>query len=293
MRAIVTGGMGFVGSNLVDHLINAGHEVAIIDNLATSGDYFNSKANFFCRDIRKLTDDAIDELDYPCDVIFHLAALARIQPSFSRPHETLSVNAQGTVRVLEMARRLNAKVVYAGSSSFYADPHKNPYAHSKWIGEEHCKMYSQVYNLSTVIARFFNVYGKRHVRDGDNACMLGIFEKQKIDGLPITVTGNGEQRRDFTNVDDICEGLIAMSKDHWKGQIFNLGRSYNYSINEVARMFSPDSIKYIPARPGEAWETLADISETTAKLGWIPKRNLPDYVRSFMESLDEAKRILE
>lgn len=304
MNCIVTGGAGFVGSNLVDKLIDQGHRVAVFDNFATgSQDNVNPKAILYNLDIRlDLCADGpgetyldghedvpyvIGEIDFVPDVIFHLAALARIQPSFGRPHETLSVNCDGTVRVLELARRLNSKVVYAGSSSFYADPHKNPYAHSKWIGEEHCKMYNKVYGMSTCVARFFNVYGNRHVRSGDNAAMLGIFERQKMAGEPITVTGTGEQRRDFTHVDDICDGLIAMSRDAWNGEVFNLGRGCNYSVNEVAAMLKPAEIKHIDARPGEAWTTLADIAFSKEKLGWEPKRNLPEYVATFLETLNE------
>lgn len=297
MRAIVTGGLGFIGSNLVDRLVEQGHEVWAFDNLV-GGRWENTNPKSFTYhiDIREINDPDPSHQDIPyvagecwgdgkVDAVFHLAALARIQPSFSRPYETLSVNCTGTVSVLEFARATGAKVIYAGSSSFYADPHKNPYAHSKWIGEEHCKMYNKVYGVSTSIARFFNVYGKRHVREGDNACLLGIFERQKMAGQPLTVTGTGEKRRDFTHVDDICDGLIAMSKGDWNGEVFNLGRGKNYSINEVAAMFKPEKVEYIADRPGEAWSTLADLAFTKEKLGWEPKNNLPDYVESFLKSL--------
>ena len=145
-------------------------------------------------------------------------------------------------------------------------------------------MYNKVYGVSTAVARFFNVYGPRHVRTGDNAALLGIFEHQKMNNLPLTVTGSGEQRRDMTHVDDICAGLIAMADGRWNGEVFNLGRGHNYSVNEVAKMFESE-IKYIDARPGEAWETLADLSSTKDQLGWEPKKNLPDYVANFLESL--------
>jgi UDP-glucose 4-epimerase len=219
------------------------------------------------------------------DVIFHIAALARIQPSFKRPVEVISANCSGTVQMLDYARAKKSMVVYAGSSSFYFDPHANPYAHSKWIGEEHCKMYNKVFGVSVSIARFFNVYGPRHVRDGDNANVLGIFERQKMANQPLTITGTGEQRRDFTHVDDICEGLLAMAKRSWNGDVFNLGRSSNYSINEVASMFKPAEIQYLPSRPGEARETLANIDDSRSKLAWEPKRNLPDYIEEFLKGL--------
>jgi UDP-glucose 4-epimerase len=215
------------------------------------------------------------------DVVFHLAALARIQPSFDRPSETLDVNTKGTSLVCEYARKNNVKVVYAGSSSFYGGVYLNPYAFSKWQGEEICKLYSEVYGVSTTIARFFNVYGPRHLRSGPYATVIGIFEKQMLFDQPLTITGTGEQRRDFTNVKDICSALIAMSKDTWKGEIFNLGTGTNHSINELAAMYKED-VEHIDARPGEAWITLADISKTQKLLGWSPNVKLQNYISDWL-----------
>lgn len=286
MLTLVTGGGGFIGSNLVDKLIDEGHEVVVVDNFATGYPAnVNKKAKLVQEDIR---GDllAVDKLrGLKPEVVFHIAALARIQPSFKKPAETIEVNSQGTVQVLEYTKHVGAKLVYAGSSSFYFDPHANPYAYSKWIGEEHCKMYNQVYGVPTAIARFFNVYGPRHVQDGENAAVLGIFERQRRNNETLTVTGNGEQRRDFTHVYDICSGLIAMSEGSWNGEVFNLGRGNNYSINEVAAMFKPTDIVHVPARPGEAWTTLADLTFTQQNLNWTPKMNLPDYVDEFLNTL--------
>lgn len=288
MNIIVTGGAGFVGSNLTDILIGQGHHVLVVDNLATGSiNNINSKAEFVNWDIRNNLDIHPIIGYYKPDIIYHIAALARIQPSFGRPYDTIDVNAQGTARVLDYARRKESKVIYSGSSSFYFDPHINPYAHSKWIGEEHCKMYSKTYGLSIAIARFFNVYGNRHVKQGDNANVLGIFEHQKENNLPLTITGSGNQRRDFTHIDDICNGLIAMSKDNWNAEIFNLGRSSNYSINEVAQMFKPKEIVYLPSRRGEAQDTLADITKSKEILNWEPKKNLPDYIDNFLKNLNQ------
>lgn len=287
MRIIVTGGAGFVGSNLVDKLVDMGcKEVVIVDNLATgSMKNVNVDAHFEEFDIRSDWHSNDKLSSFNPDFIFHIAALARIQPSFKRPAEVLSANCSGTVQMLEYARLKKSMVVYAGSSSFYFDPQANPYAHSKWIGEEHCKMYNKVFGVPVAIARFFNVYGPRHVRDGDNANVLGIFERQRMANQSLTITGTGEQRRDFTHVDDICSGLIAMTKSSWNGDIFNLGRSSNYSINEIANMFKPKDIQYLPARPGEAKDTLANIDESRSKLFWEPRKNISDHISEFLKNI--------
>ena len=153
----------------------------------------------------------------------------------------------------------------------------NPYAFAKFTGEQCCEMYSKVYGVSTVSARFFNVYGERQPVSGPYATVVGIFEKQTLDNLPLTITGNGEQRRDFTHVSDIVEGLVAMSGDKGDCKIYQLGTGKNYSINELARMFSSD-IDYISKRPGEAWTTLADNSLAKKNLNWSPKVDIEDYV---------------
>ena len=288
---IVTGGCGFIGSNLVDMLVqNPNDNVIVVDNLFTGKrENCNIKAKYIFDDIRNVfaknyTNPSLQNIN----VIFHLAALPRIQPSFENPNETLDINTKGTALVCEFARKNNIKIVYAGSSSFYGGVYLNPYAFSKWQGEEVCKLYSEVYGLSTVIARFFNVYGQRHVRTGPYATVVGIFEKQMLANESLTITGNGKQRRDFTNVKDICRALIEMSKDIWKGDIFNLGSGRNYSINDVAFMFKQD-IKYIARRPGEAWITLADIFKTKKLLNWTPKVNLQDWVLKWLEKKHERR----
>ncbi len=185
----------------------------------------------------------------------------------------------GTVSVFEFARAIGAKVVYAGSSTFYHSIYANAYAFSKWQGEELCRMYARVFGVSTVIARFFNVYGKRQIEDGEYATVIGVFERQIRNGKPLTVTGTGEQRRDFTHVSDIVRGLIAMSERGFTGSTYNLGTGTNYSILQVANLFG-GPIEFVPKRPGEAFETRADISKTISDLDWSPKENLVDYVRS-------------
>jgi len=278
-KVLVTGGLGFIGSNLVDLLMLTGeYDVTVIDNLiseSSSTDYKRENVKYWEADIRDVNQAKYIQ-DF--DVVFHLAALARIQPSFKNPLETISVDTYGTATVCEFARKCGAKIVYAASSSFYAGPHLNPYAFAKWQGEEICTLYSGCFGISTAIARFFNVYGPRQPKTGDYATVVGIFERQYAEHAPLTITGTGEQRRDFTHVSDICSGLIAISKGSYAGEKFNLGSAKNNSINELATMFNTE-IKYIPSRPGEAENTLADITKTTKLTGWLPEHNLQQYVK--------------
>tara|TARA_Y100001970_G_scaffold291784_1_gene430287 strand:- start:714 stop:1577 length:864 start_codon:yes stop_codon:yes gene_type:complete len=284
MNILVTGGAGFIGTHLVNRLISDGNNVDVIDDFSFGKEgNKNSSANYIVRDVRANLND----LD-GYDVIFHLAALARIQPSFDDPLTTIDINTKGTANICNLAKRLNAKIVYAGSSSFYAGPYLNPYAFTKWQGEEICKMFSEVYGVSAANARFFNVFGPGQPFEGPYATVVGIFERQYRAGNDLTITGDGEQRRDFTHVDDIVSGLILMSKGEWNGEIFNLGTATNYSINELAAMYNC-STKYIPKRPGEAKETLADISFTQDKLGYKPAIDLKDYVSSWIKSREQLK----
>jgi len=180
--------------------------------------------------------------------------------------------------VCEYARRKNCKVVYAGSSSYYGGVYLNPYAFAKWQGEEICKMYSKVYDVSTVIMRFFNVYGPRNPTTGQYAPVVAIFEKQRKAGIPLTIVGDGEQRRDFTHVKDICSGLELASFGEWDAEIFNLGTGINYSINQLADMYDHEKT-YIPPRPGESRISLADNSKTIDLLKWKPEQDLRSYIR--------------
>lgn len=284
MKALVTGGLGFVGSNLVDRLIALDYEVMVIDDLSSGVvENGNPKVVYHFGDFKECLDpnSPLDEELKGVDVVFHLAAEARIQPSFENPLYTCENNAYGSAVVAEFARRTKCKVVYAGSSSFYAGVYLNPYAFAKWQGEEVFKMYSKVYDVSAGIARFFNVYGPRNPLIGQYTPVVAIFEEQTKSNSDLTIIGDGEQRRDFTHVYDICDGLIAISKGDWRGDIFNLGTGVNHSINELADMFGGKK-KTLPSRPGEAIATQADISYTTEKTGWVPKHTLKDYVAEFM-----------
>jgi len=280
MKALVTGGLGFIGSNLVDKLTDQGYEVIVVDDLSSGKlEFKNRGATYVMEDFKEY----LRSPDPSIDVVFHLAAEARIQPSFEMPLYTCENNSYGSAIVAEFARQSNCKVVYAGSSSFYGGVYLNPYAFAKWQGEEVFKMYSEVYDVTTGIARFFNVYGPRNPLLGQYTPVVAIFEEQTKAGTDLTIVGDGEQRRDFTHVYDICDGLIAISKGNWKGEVFNLGTGTNHSINELAALFGGKT-KYLPARPGEARTTKADISFTTKSTGWSPNHTLEDYVKSLLEN---------
>ena len=285
MKALVTGGAGFIGSNLVDELISLGHTVSVIDNQSSDSNgqyYWNPLAENHLCDINDFS--AIVGASEGCDVIFHLAALARIQPSIKYPVPPLKTNVMGTLNVLEYARKSNTQVIYSGSSTKHAGIFKSPYAWSKFGGEQLCELYSKLYDLNTTICRFYNVYGDYHIRTGDYATVVGIFEEQFMNDKPITITSDGEQRRDFTHIDDIVEALVLCVGKDFRVEEFELGRGVNYSINEIANMFGEDYPKtYLPKRPGEYDTTLADSSNAKEKLGWIPKKNIKDYITNWVE----------
>ena len=230
MKAIVTGGAGFVGTNLVKRLLDDGHEVVSLDNYST-GKKENEQngCRYFDVDLSEVSN--YDEFMDSADVIFHIGALARIQPSLTEPSPHIQNNFVSTLNVLEYARVKSIPVVYAGSSSYHHGLYSSPYAWSKWSGEELCKLYSSVYDINTSICRFYNVYGPYQLEEGDYSTVLGIFEKQYRENIPLTITADGKQRRDFTHVEDIVDGLVRCSQHNFKAQFFELGSGVNYSIN--------------------------------------------------------------
>ena len=278
MQILVTGGLGFVGSNLVDKLVTQGHSVTVIDNLSSessSEQYKNKHVDYFIVDIRNINKLNLSKFD----TIFHLAGMARIQPSFDEPLEYVDVNINGTAEVCEFARQCNAKLIYSSSSSINNGKFKTPYTFSKWGGEEVLNTWIQCYKLNAAICRFYNVYGPREPETGDYATVVQKFIRQYKNNEPLTIVGTGDQRRDFTHVNDIVDGLIRVSEGNWNGDLFHLGRGVNYSINELAEMFEDATIKYIPLRKGEGRVTLANYEETFNKLGWNADHNLKDWIK--------------
>lgn len=279
LNILVTGGAGFVGTNLIKKLLKHGHDVISIDNYSTGYDTNHvDGCKYLYGDI---TDkEVIESLPTDIDVMFHMAALARIQPSLKNPTRTIENNFNSTLNVLEYARINDIQVIYAGSSSMHHGLYGSPYAWSKFGGEELCKVYSSVYDLNTAICRFYNVYGPHQLRTGTYATVIGIFLDQYENGKPLTITGDGEQRRDFTHIDDIVDALYQCMGKEFRAEFFELGRGVNYSINELAAMWGGYPTEYIDARPGEYPWTLCEDKNAREKLGWVPFRNLDDYIKT-------------
>lgn len=293
-RSLVTGGAGFIGSHLVDKLLEMGHEVIVIDNESAESKeefYWNDKAQNYKYDIRDYenTRPLYEGVDY----VFHTAAEARIQPAILNPIEAVSINCVGTVTVLQCSREANVKkVMYSSTSSGYGlneppnnedqrDDCLNPYSVSKVSGEKLCSMYTDLFGLKTVIFRYFNVYGKRSPISGQYAPVIGIFLRQRGDGEALTIVGDGEQRRDFTHVSDVVSANVLAATvevdDSSYGQMYNVGNSINYSINEIADAIS-DNQTNIPPRIGEARTTLANNTKLKDTFGWDPKVNLMEWI---------------
>jgi|TARA_B100000212_G_scaffold137469_1_gene103600 UDP-glucose 4-epimerase len=281
MKILVTGGAGFIGTNLIKQLIKEKNEVVSLDN------YDSGLKENHVEGCKYLEGDisTIEYIKGDFDICYHLAALSRIQPSFDDPTETFRVNVEGTRAVAEWARHNKVKVVYAGSSSRWHDPYQSPYACFKHMGEEIFKLYKKVYNLDAEICRFYNVYGPDEIIEGDWAAVIGIWRRQVRDGEKITIVGDGEQRRDFTHVDDIVSALILVAEgistheDAWE-----LGTGLNYSINEVYGFFKEkfpniESV-YLPDQPGNYRKTLRENDDMLDKFGWKPTDKLKEYINS-------------
>ena len=279
MNVVVTGGLGFVGTNLVKRLFADGHKVIVLD------DYSVGKTENEIKGVRYIPIN-VEQINYmsgeEVDVCFHLAAFSRIQPSFETPSEFFRVNTSGTEAVCEWARKGNVKVGYAGSSSQWHDPFQSPYAMYKKLGEDVCKMYRKVFGTNIEIARFYNVYGPHEITEGKWAAVIGKWRGQIQNGEPITIVGDGEQRRDFTYVDDIVDGLIKigfgteMHEDAWE-----LGTGFNYSLNEVAQLFVDKfgcEIERTPNQSGNYRETKRENNDALDRLEWKPTDTLKQYI---------------
>ena len=287
MKILVTGGAGFVGTNLIKKLLKENHEVISVDNYS-SGFKKNHQDGciYFDMDLSESTpkQGSWAQGKYQLeniDLVFHMAALARIQPSIRNPIITINNNFNSTLNILEWARTKNIPVVFAGSSSKHHGLWGSPYAWSKFGGEQLCELYNKVYNLPTAVCRFYNVYGKHQIENGTYATVIGIFEKQFREGKALTVVGNGEQRRDFTHIDDIVEGCYLAWKKG-KQNHYMLGTQKTYSIIQIANMFK-SKIKFLPERPGERFGSTNLNNNAKKILGYVPKRDIKEYIRDFVK----------
>ena len=280
-KVLVTGGCGFVGYEVTKRFIKLGFEVDVIDNLSIGNEAKDVKAlgaNFLGGDVRAMEN--IPQKDY--DLIFHLAALSRIQPSFKNPHATFTNNVIGTKQVVEFALRCGSKLIYSGSSSKHHNPMLSPYALTKHVGEEWIKMYKGIFGLNAEIVRFYNVYGPGELIDSHMAAVIGLWRHKVNNSEPIPVVGDGEQRRDFTHINDIVDGieLISLSDEkHEDG--WELGTGKNFSINEVYELFKErfDCEKiHIPDQKGNYRQTIRLNDDALNRLGWKPKMDLRSYI---------------
>lgn len=301
MKCLVTGGAGFIGSHVVNALIKKGADVSVIDNLSTGQiDNLNKDCDFIRADLADCSDAKLLKYLQGNDFIFHLAALPRIGPSFERPFEHHRANIDVTIRLLEKSAQVGTKkIVFSGSSAVYGDPSivpttenakiqpLNPYALQKYTAEQYGLLLGKKSGVDFISLRYMNPYGANsfNPKNPDNAysSVIGIFEHRIKNGLPLEVTSDGSQRRDFVDVRDVALANIAAALSDVKYGTFNVGTGLTYSIIEVAHMFG-GRIKFLPARLGEATITQADISEIKSQIGWLPRFKIEDYINSIKQN---------
>jgi nucleoside-diphosphate-sugar epimerase len=295
-KCLVTGGAGFIGSNLVDDLIEEGHEVLVIDNLSTGKkEHINPKAKFFELDLREL--DKIKPVFEGVDFVFHEAALARVEPSIKNPVLYNDNNVNGTLNTLVASRDAKVKkVVYASSSSVYGDQDvmpltedmvakpTSPYGLQKYIGEQYCRVFSYLYDLPTVCLRYFNVYGRRMALEGAYASVISIFGQQRQKGEPVTIAGDGTHLRTYTYVGDIVKAnILAVKSNVSDGRAINTGQSTEYSVNQIAEMFGGPTVNI--AERIEPVRNLCGNKMAKDLLGWEPTIDLPEWLPTYKKEM--------
>ena len=297
MRALVIGGAGFIGSNLVDRLIKDNHVVAVWDNLSTGKrNNVNPRAHFINCDVTKGYDARKVLMDsFKPDVVFHLAALARVQPSIENPIEYHNANVNGTLNILNLCVECGVKrFVFSSSSSVYGDVEEkdlptteecglnpmSPYALHKLVGEQYCKLFSELYDIETVCLRYSNVYGEGQPTEGAYCNVMGIFEQQKERGDKLTIVGDGKQRRDFVYVGDVVSANIKVgtTKMKFNGDIFNIGSGKSYSVNQIAQWIGGETTN-IESRI-EPKETLLHSGKANFILNWETTMELEKWIKN-------------
>ena len=278
MQILVTGGAGFVGTNLIKQLLEKGHSVISIDNYSTGKkENHITGCTYIEGDISQHTN--IKKYNKSVDIVFHMAAIARIQPSFERPEDYINTNFNGTFNIVKYCTKNNIPLIYAGSSSHHSGKFKNPYTFSKDMGEEIIQLYQKHFKLKASIVRFYNVYGPYQLVKGGYTTLIGRWINSIKNGLPCEIYGDGSKRRDFTHVKDIIKGLTAIVDQNAYGYTFEFGKGKNHSVLDVAKMFNIDPI-FKENKPGEAQETLADYTLAKEVLGWTPEINLQYYINN-------------
>lgn len=306
MKTIVTGGAGFIGSHLVEILLSKGHSVLVLDNFISGRAENLAQARnspnlqIYRVDITEF--EKIKKYFLDIDWVFHLAALADIVPSVTKPLKYYKNNVDGTASVLEASRLANVKkLVYAASSSCYGIANifptpeeapikpEYPYALTKYLGEQLALHWAKVYKLPVVSLRLFNVYGPRARTSGTYGAMFGIFLAQKLAGKPYTVVGDGNQTRDFVFVKDVARAFLAAAESDLRGEIFNVGSDGTYSVNSIVELLGGEKV-YIPKRPGEPEQTFADISKIKKMLNWQPQVSLKEGIKILLDNIDYWKK---
>ena len=275
MHILVTGGAGFVGTNLIKDLLKKGHKIMSVDDYSTGKKENHIKGCQYVQ--RDILDIDPNSFNFKPDLVYHLAAKARIQPSFEQPLEYIRVNYEGTLNLIKLCINRNIPLIYAGSSSHHSGKLSNPYTFSKDMGEEIIQLYRKHFNLKASIVRFYNVYGPYQLTEGGYTTLIGRWIDNIEKGIPCEIYGNGMKRRDFTHIDDIVKGLVKILERGTYYNDFEFGRGKNYSVNEVAKMFNINPI-YKEDKPGEAQDTLCDNSAAKELLNWNPIINLKDYI---------------
>ena len=304
MKCLVTGGAGFIGSNLVDRLVKLGHQVIVLDNLST-GRLSNllqvkNKIEFVNVDVAN-SENSIDQYFNDVDWVFHLAGFADIVPSIKNPYSYFQTNTMGTLNILEASKKIKIKkLIYAASASCYGIPEKYPtdekskidpqypYALTKFLGEQLVIHWTKVYRMPNISLRFFNVYGPRSRTTGAYGAVFGVFLAQKLAEKPLTIVGDGKQTRDFIHIFDLVDAMVKVAQNGKNGEVYNVASGQETSINSIADIIGGNKVK-IPKRPGEPDRSLADISKIKTHFNWQPKITINEGIKMLLKNINEWK----